>query len=116
MTRAKLELLHDPTQYKMIQGSIRGGLAFVANRYEEASDDQVICNFDANNMYGFAMSYPMPLNNFKWLSQEEVANFNIMDIDPFVNEGQGYILEVCSSFTKSTFTCILFTGGSGVSC
>ena len=40
------------------------------------------------------MCFPMPIRNFKWLSQEEVANFNILDIDPLVNEGQGYILEV----------------------
>ena len=38
--------------------------------------------------------FPHPLKNFCWLSEEEVANFNIMDIDPLANDATGYFLEV----------------------
>jgi len=30
---------------------------------------------DANNLYGWAMSQPLPLRNFRWLNENEVAKF-----------------------------------------
>ena len=46
----------------------------------------------ANNLYGLAQSYPMPLKDFKWLSSEEI---NLLDVQLMSDDQQtGYILEV----------------------
>ena len=47
---------------------------------------------DANNLYGWAMSQFLPLNNFKWMSREDI---DLLDIGNIPDEGDhGYILEV----------------------
>jgi hypothetical protein len=47
---------------------------------------------DANNLYGWAMSQPLPTGEFDWLNEEEITNLDIMQIPD--NSEEGYILEV----------------------
>ena len=53
-------------------------------------------DLDANNLYGWAMSQPLPTGDFQWISDErlEKVTSEIMDISPTAN--YGYILEVDS--------------------
>ena len=46
---------------------------------------QNISYLDANNLYGWAMSQPLPVGNFEWMSEEELKNWKnhscILEVD-----------------------------------
>jgi len=46
----------------------------------------------ANNLFGWAMSQPLPYKDFKWMSTTDIDNFDIQNI-PFDSK-YGYFLEV----------------------
>ena len=48
--------------------------------------------FDANNLYGWAMTQYLPCGNFKWMTKKEISNFDLSLIKE--NSLNGYILEV----------------------
>ena len=47
-----------------------------------------IMYLDANNLYGWAMSQPLPVDEFEWMKESELPNWNNL------GEGKGCILEV----------------------
>ena len=64
----------------------RGGVSMITNRYAKANHKYMkdydpeegtsfIQYLDANNLYGWAMSQPLPVGNFMWLSQDEIETF-----------------------------------------
>ncbi|KAJ8911555.1 hypothetical protein NQ315_007936 [Exocentrus adspersus] len=55
---------------------------------------------DANNLYGSAMSQYLPHSDFKWLSPEEIANFDITQRCSNPTSDVGYILEVDMSYAQ----------------
>jgi len=51
-----------------------------------------IVNLDANNLYGYAMSKPLPYGHFSFLNADELKSFDFDSIDA---EGDnGYICEL----------------------
>ena len=103
LTNVELELLSDYTMYLFYEGSIRGGYCVASERYIEANNrnlpnfdptkpECVIQYLDKNNLYGDAMSRPLPLRDFVWLTAEEIEQLDISTIDE--NSPTGYILEV----------------------
>ena len=101
-TRAKLDLITDPDMYLMIENSMRGGIATISHRHAMANNDILeghdpskpnswITYLDANNLYGTAMSEPLPVGNFRFLDQDEIADFDIMTIP--ADGDTGYIIE-----------------------
>ncbi|KAG8236630.1 hypothetical protein J437_LFUL016463 [Ladona fulva] len=54
---------------------------------------------DANILYGWALSRPLPYSNFRWLSPNEIRDFSVNEI-PEYNE-KGYILEVDLEYPES---------------
>jgi len=89
----QLELLTDIDMYKFIQSSIRGGLVQCCHRYTKANnkylsdydsskESSFLMYVDANNLYGWAMSQPLPYKDFKWMSTADIDNFDIHSI-PF---------------------------------
>ena len=84
-TGVELDLISDPDMYIMIESGIRGGISSIMKRYAKAnhkylSDHDIhkinafIEYLDANNLYGWAMSKPLPYKNFKWMKEEELEN------------------------------------------
>ena len=79
-TRVRLELLTDPDMLLMFKGGIRGGITQAVHRYESANNSHMGGKFnpkeessylqylDANNLYGWAMSQPLPTGRFRWVS------------------------------------------------
>ena len=79
-TRIRLELLLDPDMLLMFEREIRGGITQSVNRWAKANNPYMGPEFildkptrylqylDANNLYGWAMSQPLPTGGFKWVS------------------------------------------------
>jgi len=101
-TNTKLDLITDPDMYLMIENNMRGGIATISHRHARANNPLVegydpsqpnsyITYLDANNLYGTAMSEPLPVGNFPFLSQAEIADFDLMSIP--AHSDTGYIVE-----------------------
>ena len=59
---------------------------------------------DANNLYGWPMSQKLPVNDFKWVKQEELSKFNEDFIKNYDENGNiGYFLEVDIDYPKELF-------------
>lgn len=103
MTKVKLELITDPEMYEFFENAIRGGISVISRRfaignnrfmqiYDPEKKTSYILYYDANNLYGWAMSEPLPVSDFRWLSEREINTQNIMLVDPY--GPIGYVLEV----------------------
>ena len=101
MTQIELELLGDVDQLLMIEKGIRGGNSNVFKRFAKANNkfmknfdpakkSKFLVYLDANNLYGWAMSQPLPVGNFSWMTEEELQNWEKLVLE----EGKGCILEV----------------------
>ena len=82
--------------------------AKVKNKYMKNYDKNIessyIEYFDANNLYGWAMSQKLPVNSFKWVKQKKLSKFNedfIKNYDE--NSNKGYFLEVDIDCPKELF-------------
>ena len=75
-TNVKLESLTDYDMLLMVEEGIRGGICHSIHRYVKANNKYMenynkneeslyIQYLDANNLYGWAMSQKLPVNNFK---------------------------------------------------
>lgn len=82
MTGIKLDLISDIDIHLFIEKGQRGGISYIANRYSKANNkymkdydkdlpSKCIMYLDANNLYGWAMSQPLPSGNFKWITQKQ---------------------------------------------
>ena len=101
-TNIKLELLTDYDMLLMVEEGIRGGICHSIHRhakannkcmknYDKNEESSYIQYLDANNLYGWAMSQKLPVNDFKWVNNEINEQF-IKNYDE--NSDKGYILEV----------------------
>ena len=60
--------------------------------YDRSKPTSYIQYLDANNLYGWAMSQPLPIGKCKWLTNDEIDSFDIESTS--VDSRKGYILEV----------------------
>ena len=80
----KLELSTDYDMLLMVEERIRGGICHSIHRYAKAnnkymnnyeeSKESYIQYLDANNLYGWAMSQKLSVNNFKWINDVTEIN------------------------------------------
>ena len=103
VTKVKLKLLSDMDMLLMVEKGIRGGVSMISNRYGKANnkymgdrlDDKepskYITYLDANSLYGWAMSKPLPTHGFKWMKVSELETC----------ENHSCILEVDLEYPKS---------------
>ena len=101
-TRARLDLITDPEMYLMIENSMRGGIATISHRYASVNNPSVegyddtkkhdfITYLDANSLYATAQSEPLPVGDFRFLTDEEVTEF---DLDSIASNSKiGYIIQ-----------------------
>ena len=112
-TGINLELLKDPDMLLMFECGIRSGITQLVHKWANANNPYMGCEYDplrptnylqyldANNLYGWAMSQPLPTGEFKWVDIENLkqeARELKRTIDMMVknsnNRGVGYVLEV----------------------
>ena len=91
-TGIELDIIKDIDILMTIERGIRGGICQCVTRYAEANESNSLYYIDANNLYGWAMSQYLPYGNFRWLSEDEIQNLNVLSLDD--NCEKGYILEV----------------------
>lgn len=99
ITGVNIELFTDYDMLLFVEKGIRGGISQCSHRYAKANNKYMenydpkepsnyLLYLDANNLYGWAMSQYLPLNNFSW-SPTQIDVRNISN-----NSDIGFILEV----------------------
>ena len=89
-----------------IEKGMRGGISMVSKRHAKANnphtadynpdkENNYIVYYDANNLYGWAMSQPLPYSGFKWLTQNDQKHGRLKR-----KNGKGWILEVDLEYPK----------------
>ena len=103
MTGVVLELNLDINMYLFVVKGIRGGIFYIAKRYnkpnnkymklyDDSKPNKHITYLEANNLYGWAMSQYLPYSGFKCLNKKEINRFDINLIIKI--SSHGYIVEV----------------------
>ena len=94
----------------IVEEGIRGGICHSILRYakgnnkymknyDESKESSYIQYLDANNLYGWAMSQKLPVNDFKWI--EDTSKINEEFIKNYdENNDKVYILEVDVKYPK----------------
>ena len=82
--------------YLMVESGIRGGISTITKRYARANnkclsdydEDQMsvyIPYLDTNNLYGWAMRHKLPVKDFRWMSEDELKNWEskprVLEVD-----------------------------------
>ena len=71
------------------------------NNYDKNEESSYIQYLDVNNLYGWAMSQKLPVNNFKWV--EDTSRINEEFTKKYnENSNKGYILEVDVKYPKKS--------------
>ena len=92
-SKVQLELLTDLDMHLFIEKGKRGGTSMVSQRFSKAYNPYIkgydrlkptsyIQYLDANNLYGWAMSQPLPIGKYQWLTNDEINSLNIKSIQP----------------------------------
>ena len=101
MTEIELELLTDVDMLLMVERGMRGGNSNAFCRFSQANNkymkdfdqsqpSKVLVYLHANNLYGWAMSKPLPIGGFKWLTWDEAVEWE----EIIESEGLGCFLDV----------------------
>ena len=112
-TGVKLELLLDPDMLLMFERGIRGGITQSVHRWAAANnppymgseyDPSHLTKYlqypDANNLYGWAMSQPLPTGGFHWVEVDESKGFKYIVDELAKRKDHGYLLEVDVAYPK----------------
>ncbi|GFT49109.1 uncharacterized protein TNCV_3262131 [Trichonephila clavipes] len=96
----------DLDMHLFVERGIRGGISMISHRfssannkyldsYDENKPSKYILYLDANNLYGWAMSQPLPTHGFEWITQP----IDFMEIPD--ESDIGYILEVDMDYPQN---------------
>ena len=107
----ELELLTDPDMLLMVEKGIRGGICHkifdyakanskYMKNYDENEESSFLEYLDANNLYGWAMSEPLPVNCLDWMEDlSKIDEHFIKNYDEDSNKG--YRLDVDNEYLKN---------------
>ena len=110
-TKVKLELRTDVDMLLTVEKGIRGGLCHAIHRYANANnkymtdynkdeEESFLEYLDPSNLYGWAMSEPLPVDGFDWIKDlSKIDEDFIKDYDK--DSDKGYILEVDVQYPKN---------------
>ena len=110
-TGVKLELLTDPDMLLMVEQGIRGEICYAIHRYAKGNnkymkdynkdkEEPFLQYEDANNLYGWAMIQPLPVDGFDWV--EDLSKIDEHFIKNYGEDSdKGYILEVDAEYLKN---------------
>ena len=114
-TKVELELLTDTNMLLMVENGIRGGICQATHKYAKANN-KYMKNYDkniessyleflnANNLYGWAMSQKLPINDFEWIEKKELSKSNEKFIKSYnENSNKGHFLQVDVEYPKNLF-------------
>ena len=96
----------EPDMYLFIEKGLRGGISMVSHRHAQANNPQMqnynpeqptsfLQYLDSNNLYGWAMSQPMPTGGFQWVEFTEKL------LETPADATNGYIFEVDLKYPAS---------------
>ena len=68
----------------------------MGEEYDSSKPASFITYLEANNLYGWAMSKPLPTHGFEWMSDDEIYNWREIT----ERDGVGCILEVDLAYPK----------------
>ena len=103
ITEVELELLSDIDMLLNVEKGIRGGVSMISTRYGKANNkymgdkfvaseiSKYIAYLDANNLYEWSVSKPLPIHGFEWMNYRELKT----------SEKHSCILEVDLEYPKS---------------
>ena len=82
--------------YMLYEKGIRGGITMVSKRYAAKEENTCLHYVDANNLYGWAMSQPLPTGDHYSLSDTEIQELNIDELlsRPMDEDEYGYTFVV----------------------
>ena len=103
MTGVEIEYMTDMDMYNFIENNIRGGICTISHKYFKANNKYIdgydntkpssfITYQDANNLYACGLASKLPIKDYRWLTEADVADFQVQDVD--VGGDTCYILEV----------------------
>ena len=107
----KLELLTDPDMLLMVEQGIRGEICHAIQRYGKGNnkymkdynkdkEESFLQYDDANNLYGWAMIQPLPVDGFDWV--EDLSKIDEHFIKNYGEDSdKGYILEVDAEYLEN---------------
>ena len=116
-TEVKLELLTDVDMLLIVEKGIRGRISHAIHRYVKANnkcmndynkdeEESFLENLDSNNLYGWAMSEPLPVDGFDWIKDlSKIDEDFIKNYDK--DSDKGYILEVDVKYLIIYMICIV---------
>ena len=106
-TGIRLKLLLDPDMLLMFERGIRGGITqsvhrwaqannpYMGSEYDPSKPTRYLQYLDAKNLYGWAMSQPLPTGGFHWV------DVHPDEIEEQVNRGdKGYLLEADIAYPR----------------
>ena len=70
--------------------AIRGGMTNAYKRYAKSDENTHIMYIDANNLYGWAMSQPLPVGNYEWVESIDLQTI----LDTPSDSPIGYLVEI----------------------
>jgi hypothetical protein len=85
ISREELQLLTDVDMHNFFKQGLRGGLAFIGNKYAKANNPKLkdydptkpksyIKYFDLTNLYGYCMMQKLPVGKFTWIKNPKTIN------------------------------------------
>lgn len=105
-TGVDLELLTDIDMILFTESSIRGGLTTCVKKHAVANNPYVPDSFnehlprnyiiysDSNNLYGAAMSRPLPYSKFQWVDENQTENILSNILSHPDDDSTGFMFEV----------------------